>query len=113
MTPPARRGPLYAPLSRVRTLALLPILLGGCSEHVETRSGQYKLEAWADHWFSLSLGDTLVVEDPVSIKEDDSGLEYIGTDRQQMGDGGFIAQITDSASSTSGRRAPSREAPAR
>jgi len=25
----------------------------------------------------------------------DSGLEYIGTDRQQMGDGGFIAQFTD------------------
>lgn len=28
------------------------------------------------------------------FKETDSGLEYIGTDRQQMGDGGFIAQIT-------------------
>ncbi|NQW60316.1 hypothetical protein HQ459_05985 [bacterium] len=29
------------------------------------------------------------------FKQDDSGLEYIGTDRQQMGDGGFIAQFTN------------------
>jgi len=28
-------------------------------------------------------------------KEDDTGLEYINTNRQQMGDGGFIMQITD------------------
>ena len=76
-------------------------------------SGRFKLEVWADNWFSLSLGDTLVVEDPVSIttersfnavthsfdatfplnlnfilkdfKEEDSGLEYIGTDGQQLG----------------------------
>jgi hypothetical protein len=27
--------------------------------------------------------------------QDASGLEYIGTNRQQMGDGGLIAQITD------------------
>ncbi|APR84741.1 Hypothetical protein A7982_10090 [Minicystis rosea] len=71
----------------------------------------------------MSLGDTLIVEDSVSIttersfnsetfsfdatypmnlnfilkdyKANDTGLEYIGTDKQQMGDGGFIAQITD------------------
>jgi hypothetical protein len=29
------------------------------------------------------------------FKENDTGLEYIGTNRQQMGDGGFIAQFTD------------------
>jgi hypothetical protein len=29
--------------------------------------------------------------------EGDSGLEYIGTPKQQMGDGGFIAQFTDTA----------------
>jgi hypothetical protein len=27
------------------------------------------------------------------FKENDTGLEYIGTNRQQMGDGGFIAQF--------------------
>ena len=30
-------------------------------------------------------------------QETDSGLEYIGTGRQQMGDGGFIAQFTDTS----------------
>ena len=29
------------------------------------------------------------------FKENDTGLEYIGSSRQQMGDGGFIAQFTD------------------
>ncbi|MCO4769911.1 MAG: hypothetical protein KDA24_07745 [Deltaproteobacteria bacterium] len=29
------------------------------------------------------------------FKEDDSGLEYFGAGNQQMGDGGYIAQITD------------------
>ena len=84
-------------------------------------------EVWADNWFALYVNGVLVGEDSVSIttersfnaetitftasypltiamvtkdfKETDSGLEYIGTDRQQMGDGGFIAQITDTATS--------------
>ncbi len=83
----------------------------------------FLLEAWADNWFAAYLGETLIAEDSVSIttersfnaervsfsgeyplvlnvvlkdfKENDSGLEYIGSNRQQMGDGGFIAQITD------------------
>ncbi len=108
--------------------AALMLLLSGCSGQVDTGSGRFKLEAWADNWFSMSLGGALVVEDPVSIttersfnpvthsfdasfpmnlnfilkdfKENDSGLEYIGTTVQQMGDGGFIAQITDSETST-------------
>lgn len=29
------------------------------------------------------------------FKENDTGLEYIGSPRQQMGDGGFIMQLTD------------------
>ncbi|MUH52840.1 MAG: hypothetical protein F2789_16715 [Actinobacteria bacterium] len=33
-------------------------------------------------------------------EETTSGLEYIGTDRQQMGDGGFIAQFTDTSTGT-------------
>ena len=80
-------------------------------------------DVWADNWFALYLGEQLLIEDSVSIttersfnaesfsfeaeypivlnfivkdfKEDDSGLEYIGTRKQQLGDGGFIAQFKD------------------
>lgn len=83
----------------------------------------FQLDAWADNWFSAFLGEGLIVEDSVPITtersfnsetvtfeasyplqlnfilkdfiENDTGLEYIGTDRQQMGDGGFIMQLTD------------------
>ncbi|MEM7343357.1 MAG: PEBP family protein [Chloroflexota bacterium] len=86
----------------------------------------FKMEAWADNWFAAYLGDTLIVEDSVSIttersfnaeavtfnadyplhlnfilkdfKENDTGLEYIGANNQQMGDGGFIMQLTDTNS---------------
>nr|CAA6827783.1 MAG: PEBP family protein [uncultured Thiotrichaceae bacterium] len=82
-----------------------------------------KLEAWADNWFAAYIGEDLLIEDSVSIttersfnaesitfaasypiqlnlilkdfKQNDSGLEYIGARNQQMGDGGFILQITD------------------
>ena len=85
----------------------------------------FTAEVWADNWFSLSVNGELVGEDSVAIttersfnaetltfsasypltiaivakdyKETDSGLEYIGTDRQQMGDGGLIAQFTDTS----------------
>lgn len=80
-------------------------------------------QVWADNWFSLSVNGEEVGTDPVPIttersfnattlrftatlpltlavvaedfKQDDTGLEYIGTDGQQIGDGGFILQITD------------------
>lgn len=80
-------------------------------------------ELWADNWFALYLDNTLIKEDSVSITtersfnaetvtfpatypmhfnvvlkdyiQNDSGLEYIGTDRQQIGDGGFIGQFTN------------------
>ena len=82
-----------------------------------------KGEVWADNWFQLYVGNTLTATDSVPIttersfnsetfnftatypfdlnfiikdyKANDSGLEYIGTPQQQIGDGGFIAQITD------------------
>ena len=85
----------------------------------------FTAEIWVDNWFALSIDGEPVGEDSVPIttersfnadtitftatypftvglvakdyKESDSGLEYIGTDRQQMGDGGIIAQITDTA----------------
>ena len=83
----------------------------------------FQLDAWADNWFAAYLGEALIVEDSVSIttersfnaetatfeasyplnlnfilkdfKENDTGLEYIGEPNQQMGDGGFIMQLTD------------------
>ncbi|MEA2057971.1 MAG: hypothetical protein U9O63_04570, partial [Actinomycetota bacterium] len=80
-------------------------------------------EVWADDWFALYVNGELVGEDSVPMttersfnaetiafeaeypltiaieakdfKETDSGIEYIGEPKQQMGDGGLIAQITD------------------
>ena len=76
---------------------------------------------WVDNWFKLYVNGALLIEDSVSIEtersfnaerfefdsdlpmtlafefrdfmENDTGLEYIGTRRQQMGDGGAIAQF--------------------
>ncbi len=90
-----------------------------------TESTTFKLEAWADNWFAAYLDDDLIVEDSVLIttersfnaetttfeasyplnlnfilkdfKENDTGLEYIGDNKQQMGDGGFIMQLTDTS----------------
>ena len=90
-----------------------------------TQSSTFTAEVWADNWFSLYVNGQLVGEDSVPIttersfnaetitftatypltiamitkdyKETDSGLEYIGEPNQQMGDGGFVAQFTDTA----------------
>ncbi len=90
-------------------------------------STQFKLEAWADNWFAAYLGNQLIVEDSVPITtersfnaetvifdadyplqlnfiikdfmQNNTGLEYIGQRKQQMGDGGFIMQLTDLSSS--------------
>lgn len=88
-------------------------------------SSTFIAEVWADNWFALYVNGELVGEDSVPIttersfnaetftfeaqypltiaieakdfKETDSGLEYIGEPNQQMGDGGIIAQFTDTA----------------
>lgn len=80
-----------------------------------------KADVWADNWFAFYVNDKLVKQDSVSIKTErsfnkesfsfnatrpyvlnfvakdfkanDTGLEYIGTRKQQMGDGGLIAQF--------------------
>jgi hypothetical protein len=85
----------------------------------------FKAEVWADNWFALYANGELVGEDSVPIttersfnaetitfeasyplalaieakdfKETDSGIEYIGERNQQMGDGGLIVQVTDTA----------------
>lgn len=82
-----------------------------------------KAQVWVDNWFALYSGNTLIKEDSVpyntemsfntesftfnttlpaqlsvimkDYKENDTGLEYIGSRRQQAGDGGFIAQFVD------------------
>lgn len=82
-------------------------------------------EVWADNWFSLHVNGQKLVEDSVPITtersfnaerfnfkadfpmtiavelrdyaQNETGLEYIGTDRQQMGDGGAIFQFTNTA----------------
>ncbi|SHF44516.1 hypothetical protein SAMN05444273_10684 [Litoreibacter ascidiaceicola] len=88
----------------------------------------FSADVWADNWFEMRINGTQVAEDSVPIttersfnaesfefeaerpfviglvakdfKENDSGLEYIGTRRQQMGDGGVIVQIKDAAGAT-------------
>ncbi len=94
-------------------------------KQAELKEGQIEIKAdvWADNWFSFYLGEKLIKEDSVSITtersfnsetftfigeypltlnfvvkdfiQNDTGLEYIGTRRQQMGDGGLIAQFTN------------------
>ena len=98
-----------------------PVLLGNS----DGETLNFQLEAWADNWFAAYLNDALIVEDSVSIttersfnaetasfdaayplqlnfilkdfKENDTGLEYIGANNQQMGDGGFIMQLTETS----------------
>ncbi|MFT7580043.1 MAG: hypothetical protein ACI9MR_001710 [Myxococcota bacterium] len=93
-----------------------------------TGSVTYQGEVWGDNWSSMYVGTTLVMEDSVPITtersfnaevftfeatrpfllnvvmkdyiENDSGLEYIGAGNQQMGDGGYIAQISEVSTGT-------------
>jgi hypothetical protein len=86
-------------------------------------TSSFTAQVWADNWFSLYVNGKKVGEDSVPITtersfnadtitftatypltigiigkdftENASGLEYIGTNRQQIGDAGLIAQIRD------------------
>ncbi len=107
--------------------AVVGLLMASCSIGSDSivTTGRFRVEAWADNWFAMYSGETLIKEDSVSIetersfnkevfgfdgtyplnlnfvlkdyKANDSGLEYIGTAQQQMGDGGFIVQIKDTS----------------
>jgi hypothetical protein len=107
---------MYRILTSATVIALLPVL---------TSAETYSADVWADNWFEMRVDGVQVAEDSVSIttersfnaesftfdaeppfvvgvvakdfKENDTGLEYIGTGRQQMGDGGLILQIMDSS----------------
>lgn len=109
---------------------LLALIINGCGlptlgnrPSSAIGSGRYRADVWADNWFALYSGPSLVGEDPVPIttersfnaetfffdaelpltlnlvakdfKENDTGLEYIGKPNQQVGDGGVILQVTD------------------
>jgi hypothetical protein len=112
------------PKTRKLIMHLKLALLTACTAlasaaHADT----FAADVWVDNWFSMSVDGVQVAEDSVPIttersfnaesftfeaehpfvigltmkdfKENDTGLEYIGTRRQQMGDGGAIAQIHD------------------
>ncbi|MFQ6551060.1 PEBP family protein [Aestuariibius insulae] len=85
----------------------------------------FQADIWADNWFDMRIDGLSVAEDSVPITtersfnaesfafaaerpftiglvardfiENDTGLEYIGTRRQQISDGGVILQIIDAA----------------
>ncbi len=107
-----------------QAILLSGLILAGQSVRADT----YNVDVWADNWFAMYVNGTEVLEDSVPIttersfnaesgtfsvdgpaqiaiitkdfKENDTGLEYIGSRRQQMGDGGLIFQIKDSAGMT-------------
>lgn len=103
--------------------ALALAACGNNAANTGSGSARFQGQAWADNWFAMYLGDRLIAQDSVPIttersfnaetftfdasyplalsfvikdyKQNDSGLEYIGLPNQQMGDGGFIFQLTD------------------
>lgn len=108
-----------------RAIASLALL---CLSPVALAVETFHADVWADNWFEMRINGVQVAEDSVPIttersfnaesfefvatrpfviglvakdfKENDSGLEYIGTRRQQMGDGGVVVQIKDGAGKT-------------
>lgn len=104
------------------------ILLLTTVASVPVQAETYSADFWADNWFELRVDGETVMTDSVPIttersfnkesftfdaerpfvlgvvakdfKENDTGLEYIGSRRQQMGDGGVIFQIRSQAGET-------------
>jgi hypothetical protein len=96
------------------------------SAATKAKTLSFTAEVWADNWFSLYANGKKVGEDSVPITTErsfnsevitftasypltlglvakdyianDSGLEYIGSPRQQIGDGGIIAQVRETKS---------------
>ncbi len=94
-----------------------------------TGSTPVQAEIWVDNWFTLYVNGQELHSDSVAYKtersfnaeritfnadlpmtvafefrdfmENDTGLEYIGTRRQQMGDGGAIAQFINASTGAS------------
>lgn len=104
------------------TLFLISLTLAG---PLAAQAETFAADVWADNWFEMRIDGVQVAEDSVPITtersfnaesftfeaerpftiglvakdyiENDTGLEYIGSSRQQMGDGGVIAQIMDAS----------------
>ena len=96
------------------------------SSTVSGEQAVFIVDIWVDNWFSLFVNGVPIDEDiepitqersfnaqsveftatyPITVAvitkdfmENESGLEYIGTDKQQIGDGGFIMQIREKSS---------------
>ena len=127
MMNPARRRLLiiFAALIAAQSCATRNTLLVEAQGPLAPGAVRLKAEVWADNWFAMYLGDSKIAEDsepitkersfnaetftfdakyPMELNfvikdfiQDDTGLEYIGKRNQQMGDGGFIMQLTDTA----------------
>lgn len=116
-----------APKGRL-TKPAIPLIALFLTTPMHLQAETFSADVWADNWFELRVNGIQVAEDSVPItterafnaesfdftaerpfvlglvakdfKEDDTGLEYIGTRRQQMGDGGVIMQIMDASGAT-------------
>lgn len=115
-------------MKRIALVAVLSVVTGLCgtSAQAQTKPVQFTAEVWADNWFELYVNGKRVGQDSVPYKtersfnadrvqftasypltiglvakdyvENASGLEYIGTSKQQIGDGGIILQIRETTS---------------
>lgn len=118
---PVRRCAIPAGFALIAAISLA-IAPAEAGQPAATTSS-FTAEVWADNWFALYVNGKKVGQDSVPITtersfnaetitftatypltigimakdftENASGLEYIGTNRQQIGDGGVIAQIRD------------------
>lgn len=107
-------------------LSVLLVFIAAPAPAVTAKSISFTAEVWADNWFALYVNGKKVGEDSVPITtqksfnsevinfsatypltigliakdyvQSASGLEYLGTSNQQIGDGGLIFQIRESAS---------------
>ncbi|WP_205470544.1 hypothetical protein [Breoghania sp. L-A4] len=113
----------HHPARAVLFVAYLFAAFAPPAAHAQNASVTLSGEVWVDNWFQFYANGKKVAQDSVSIRtersfnaerftfktklpvtlafefrdfmQNETGLEYIGTRRQQMGDGGAIAQFTD------------------
>lgn len=112
-------------INSMKIFSIIAVALLATAASAEERT--IKADVWVDNWFALYLDGELIKEDSVpyntemsfnketftftaelpaqiaiiakDFKENDSGVEYIGRRRQQVGDGGLSAQFHDAESS--------------
>jgi len=111
-------------IDTIKNTSVIMLVLLAAAAAAEERI--IEADVWADNWFALYLETDLIEEDSVAynteqsfnketftftadlpaqiaiiakdFKENDSGIEYIGRPRQQIGDGGLSAQFRDAQS---------------